>query len=91
MFADRQMSADTIESYDYPVGDENARVNLYVLDAGARATSMPQASAFLFTCRIRPPNLRGGRRRRASIPKNFCEKLSGWRKTKSMRFAAPGR
>jgi formyl-CoA transferase len=34
MFADRQMSADTIESYDYPVGDENARVNRYVLDAG---------------------------------------------------------
>jgi formyl-CoA transferase len=34
VFGDRQMSADIIESYDYPAGDENARVNRYILDAG---------------------------------------------------------
>jgi formyl-CoA transferase len=32
VFADRQMSADVIEGYDYPAGDPAARDNRYVLD-----------------------------------------------------------
>ena len=32
VFTDRQMSADIIESYDYPVADESARENRYILD-----------------------------------------------------------
>jgi len=34
VFTDRQMSADIIESYDYPVADESARENRYILDPG---------------------------------------------------------
>jgi formyl-CoA transferase len=34
VFTDRQMSADIIESYDYPVADESARENRYIIDPG---------------------------------------------------------